>query len=130
MVHGHVTAFFDRPLQTFEISAGKVIKGWSKPADTNARRAKITEPLGGLDLTLKHFYERFAKFPAMHWANLNRVSRAIVIDDLERCVVTNSANYAPDTIEAIASLGPLIYLPEPPRVSIIMMQERRAARQP
>ncbi|MBX5189329.1 hypothetical protein HJB86_10485 [Rhizobium sp. NZLR3b] len=128
LVHGHVTAFFDHPLQTFEIKAGKVVKGWSKPADTNDRRAKVTELFGGLEPTFEHFFQRFVEFPAMHWANLNAVSRAVVIDELELCVVTNSADYTPDTVNAIAGLGPLSYLPEPPRVSIITMQQRAVAR--
>ncbi|MBY3359237.1 hypothetical protein HFN97_15500 [Rhizobium laguerreae] len=129
LVHGHVTAYFERELQTFEIQADRVVKGSSKPADTNVRRAEITEPFGGLHQTMEHFFKRFVQFPAMQWANLNRVSRPTVIDDLERCVVTNSTNYTPDTIEAIVMLGGFSHLPEPPRVSIEMMQKRRAARQ-
>lgn len=124
LVHGYVTAFFDRELQTFEIKEAKVIKGWSKPADTNNRRVNITEPFGGLHQTMEHFFQRFVQFPAMQWANLNRVSRAIVIDDLERCIVVNSTDYSPDTIEAVVMLGGFSHLPEPPRVSIETMQQR------
>ncbi|QHW26642.1 hypothetical protein GYN07_20900 [Rhizobium leguminosarum bv. viciae 248] len=128
LVHGHVTAFFDHELQTFEIKAGKVVKGWSTPSDTNDRREKTTEPFGGINQTMGSFFQRFVQFPAMHWANLSRVSRPAVIDDLELCAATNSTNYTDDTIRAMMMLDGFRFLPEPPRVSIEQLQQLRSSR--